>query len=249
MSDLLRANKITTSFVGEGVMQGTFYKTHDKLVQVTSADEAVVNAGFALVVAEGEELSSSDKLAQFKDWLQANATLFGVFYDTVDRRSADNKFPSTYNEENLVPTAQVVLIGQAEVIVEKAQRTLDAMIKNKQLAEGTSMSVNIGDGEMNIQETYANGNLKYADVKFPVEFSVEGHGSVEVTVPVKLVSGQVSKPRELQHNEETLSFTITTIKTILGLGVKKASKEDEVAEEKADEEVAVAEEAPVADAE
>lgn len=237
MSELLRANKITASFIGEGVMQGTFYKTHDKLVQVTSADDAVVNAGFKLVEVEGEELTSSDKLAQFKDWLQANASLFGVFYDAVDRRSADNKFPSTYNEENLPATAQIVLINQVTVIAEKAQRTLDAMIKNGQLAEGTTMTINIEEGEMNVQETYGNGNLKYADVKFPVEFAVEGHGSVIVIVPVKLVSGQVSKPRELVHEDATLSLTVTTIKTILGLGVKKAKN--------AEEEVAAAEEGTV----
>jgi len=222
MSELIRANKVTARFEGEGVIVGTFYKTHDKLGEVKSNSTEVVGLGYkmpeSIPASEGVEpveVTPKQKLDSFKEFLQVNATAFGFTYDPIDRRNNGNKYPSKYDEPTLLDTATKILSEKMGELVASVQKTVDGYIKNKIMDAGSQITCNIGVGNIAVQEKYKNENLKYADATFPVTVGIGAQDavgpSIALNVVIKLVSGQIKKPREL----DKYPMTITGLKTAL----------------------------------
>lgn len=226
---LVRSNKVTAYWEGDGVAIGQFYRTHDKVLTVKSSDADVANAGF--VFPEGTEeapVTAQQKLEAFKTFLMTNAAVFGIQYDPVDRRADEFKFPNRYDNENIIEYSGKILGSAMDSAVEKVNNNVVAnMIKSGHLAEGTEVKFGIGDATVLVTEEYKNGGIKYADVVYPVAFAVDGV-QVVTEATVQLVSGQLKKPRELKDT----ALTMTAIKAYLvdnGLlpKIEKAKKDSE----------------------
>lgn len=229
MSDLTRANRVTAYWKGEGIAVGVFYKTHDKIMELLSNDQLVVNAGFTM--PEGSEeapITAQDKLASFKNFLQTNASSFGIQYDPVDRRDDEFKFPNKYDEETFKEYSRKMVVKSVSETLDKVQKNVIAnLVKSGNLPEGSEVNYGIGDEpEITIKESYNNGNIKYAIAKYPVALQV-GEQIVNTYCTAEVVSGQLKKPREL----EDAVLTQTGIKSLLienGLipKIEKPAKED-----------------------
>lgn len=257
MAELLRANKVTTKFEN-GVAVATLYKTHEKLGFVRSDDALVAQLGFVMPESvdadpdngvDAVQVSPSEKLGAFKEFVQTNATHFGYVYDPVDRRADSNKFPSTYQNDNFAEWARVAIEEKIAEVVESTQKHVDSLVKNSQLPAGSTLTYEIGEETISVTESYANGNLKYADAIFPITFIVGSVGT-NVDVKVSIISGQLRKPREF--NDE-YQLTMTGLKTMLTSALVIPEKVVEKAEKdpfdlmKKDELLAVAEEYKIED--
>lgn len=229
---LVRSNKVTAYWEGDGVAIGQFYRTHDKVLTVKSNENSVVDAGF--VFPEGTDeapVTAQQKLEAFKTFLMTNAAVFGISYDPVDRRAEEFKFPNRYDEENIKEYSKKMLENALASATEKVRNNVIAnMIKAGNLAEGTDIKFGIGDATVNVTEKYNNGGIKYAEVVYPVAFAI-GEQQVVTEGTVQLVSGQLKKPRELKD----VALTMTAIKSYLveaGLlpKIEKPKKDAETAD-------------------
>ena len=211
--ELVRSNKVTAYWEGDGVAVGVYYKTHTKLAEKRSNDADVVAAGF--VMPEGTDeapITAQEKLAAFKTFLQVNASTFGIQYDPVDRRADEFKFPNKYDEETFKEYSKKMAEKSIGETLDKVQKNVVAnMIKSGHVAEGTAINFGIGDAEIEIKEAYANGNIKYADAKYPIVLQV-GDATVDTSCTISAVSGQLKKPRELADG---VVLTQTGIKTFM----------------------------------
>lgn len=204
--NMIRANKVTAYWEGEGVAAGVFYKTHTKIATVHSDDEAVTAAGF--VMPEGTEespITAAQKLEAFKNFICANAAVFNISYDPVDRRDETYKFPTHYDESNVMEYSKKMLTVALEKVLGSVQtNVVDRMVKAGHLPEGTTVQYGTADGSVDITEKYNNGFIKYAIITYPVAIAVGG-SQVETTVAVELVSGQIKKPRAIGDTVMTMS--------------------------------------------
>lgn len=196
--NLVRSNKVTAYWEKDGVATGVYYKTHDKLVEKKSNDTDVIAAGFVMPTGTEEApVTAQEKLAAFKDFLMNNAEAFGIKYDPVDRRADAFKFPSKYDEATFAEYSKKMVERAIGETLEKVQKNvINNMIKSGHVADGTEANFGVGTPEITIKESYANGNIKYADAKYPVVLQVND-ATVETTCTVNAVSGQLKKPREL----------------------------------------------------
>ena len=194
--ELVRSNKVTAYWEGDGVAVGVYYKTHTKLAEKRSNDADVVAAGF--VMPEGTEeapVTAQDRLAAFKNFLMVNASVFGIQYDPVDRRADEFKFPNKYDEETFKEYSKTMAEKAIGETLGKVQKNVIAnMIKSGHVAEDTEVNYAIGDAEIEVKESYSNGNIKYADAKHAVIIQVNDV-TVETSCVVSVVSGQLKKPR------------------------------------------------------
>lgn len=196
--DLTRSNKITAYWTGEGVAIGVFYKTHTKLLEKKSNDADVIAAGFVMPEGtEQEPANAQDKLAAFKNFLQVNASMFGIMYDPIDRRDDKFKFPNSYNNDTFADYSQQMATRSIEETLDKVQKNvIDNMVKGGHIPAGTEIAFGIERKDIEIKELYSNGNIKYADAKYGVKLQV-GEKVAETTCTVSAVSGQLKRPREL----------------------------------------------------
>ena len=242
--ELVRSNKVTAYWEGDGVAVGVYYKTHTKLAEKRSNDADVIAAGF--VMPEGTDeapITAQEKLAAFKTFLQVNASTFGIQYDPVDRRADEFKFPNKYDEETFKEYSKKMAEKSIGETLDKVQKNVVAnMIKSGHVAEGTTVNFAIGDAEVEIKESYANGNIKYADAKYPVVLQV-GDVMVETSCTISAVSGQLKKPRELADG---VVLTQTGVKTFMIENALLPKIEKPVkAEESEDADIPTAEDADV----
>ena len=238
MSELTRSNRITAYWQGEGIAVGVFYKTHTKIKEVHSNDADVLAAGF--VFPQGTEenpVTAQDKLAAFKTFLQVNASAFGMEYDPVDRRADEYKFPNKYNEENLPEYSKQMAEKAVGDCLDKIQKNVidGSLVKAGLLADGTEIGFAMGDGQIDVKESYSNGNIKYANVSYPIIISV-GDANHETSINVDVVSGQLKKPRELADGTPLTQTGVKTVLTDAGILPKlekpaKAESSDEDGEE------------------
>lgn len=230
MSELIRSNKVTAFWQGEGVARGVFYKTHNKIKEVLS-DEV---EGFAF--PEGDEenpTTAQDKLAAFKNYLMINATQFGIEYDPVDRRADEFKFPNKYDEETFKEYSKTMAETAISAVLEKVQKNVidGSLVKQDLLVEGTEVAFAVGDTpEISIGESYNNGNIKYAEATYPVAITVNGE-TANSAIVVQVVSGQLKKPRELSDGVVLTQTGIKNFLTEQGIlpeipKKEKASEED-----------------------
>lgn len=246
MSELTRANKITAYWETAGVAVGVFYKTHTKILKVQSNDADVVAAGFVMPEGTAESpVTAQEKLTAFKNFLQVNASVFGIQYDPVDRRSDEFKFPNKYDEETFRQYSKEMAQKSVDAVLVKVQNNVvNNMIKSGHIADGTVVEGVVDDMlVMDIKESYNNGNIKYADATYPVFIQV-GDNTIETSIVVSVVSGQLKKPRELADD---VVLTQTGVKTLLienGLlpKIEKPSKDKDADAEVEDTEVEMAEE-------
>ena len=212
MNELTRANKITAYWEGNGVAVAVFYKTHSKIKSVNSNDEAVTKAGFVMPEGTTEApITASQKLEAFKNFICANASVFGITYDPVDRRSDDFKFPSHYDETSVMEYSKKMLSSAIEGVLKSLQTNIiDKMAKDGKLSATANVQYGIGDGKLNTTEKYGNGFLKYATVEYPVAFAVDGK-QTQKNITVDLVSGQIKKPRAIGDTV----LTMTGVKDLL----------------------------------
>lgn len=228
-TNLTRANKVTAYWEGEGVAVGVFYKTHSKLMVLRSTDEQVVTAGF--VMPEGTEeapVNAAEKLAAFKNFITANASVFGITYDPVDRRDDTYKFPSRYDEVNILEFSKKMLTIAIEKTLGSVQsNVVDRMVKAGNLPEGSMVQYGVGDGKVIVTEKYGNGYIKYATVQYPVAIAV-GDKQMETSMTVDLVSGQIKKPRNIGDTTLTMS-SVKDMMVEAGVlpKIEKKPKEDE----------------------
>lgn len=218
--ELVRANKATAYWSGNGVAVANFYKTHDKVAAVKSDDQSVVDAGFKMPEStENMQVTAQDKLAAFKNFVLANASVFGVQYDPVDRRTDEFKFPNKYTEELFREYSRKIAISAIGTMVGKVQsNVIDRMIKGGHKQAGTVLDYGISEApaSVEISESYKNGNLKYANAVYDIVFQVgtdeKDAAQVQSTIKVELVSGQIKKPREFGDG---LALTTVGIKGFL----------------------------------
>jgi len=256
---LKRSNKITVQSVGEGVLKASFYRTHTKLAEVLSSDETVVGAGFVMPVGidaiapdeengiegvEGVKVTPKERSDAFRDFVQENAKLFGFNFDPVDRRSADNVFPKTYeNAEAVASSARKVTDMKMISISEAIQKKIDKMVEKEKLPAGCKLIFEVQDGiTTEVTEEYTKGNVKYAQSKVSVEIGLEDVDNTIVIsdIPVFLRSGCIAKPKVLvsadeENGIEEVAFTTTAIHTrLVEAGIfpviVKPVKEDKVEE-------------------
>lgn len=235
--NLKRANKVTAYWEGNGVAVAIFYKTHDSVASVKSSDEVVAALGFVMPEdAEDRKFTAAQKLESFKTFVQANAASFGILYDPIDRRDDAFKFPGKYNTENVIEYAsQMLSMALSKTLTSVQSNVVDKMVKAGTLPEGSAISVGTGNPELSITESYNNGNIKYATVKYPVAIAV-GDKSITTSVSVDVVSGQIKKPR---HIGDTV-LTMSGVKTMLVDGgvLPKKPESESPAEDKAEEQAA-----------
>ena len=180
-----RANKVTAYWEGDGIAVGVFYKTHTKLATVRSNDQSVLSA--------------------FKNFICANAAVFGIQYDPVDRRDDTYKFPSHYDEVNVLEFSKKMLTVAIEKVLGSIQtNVVDRMVKAGNLPGGSMVQYGVGDGNVAITEKYGNGYIKYATITYPVAIAVDDK-QTETSVTVDLVSGQIKKPRTIGDTVMTMS--------------------------------------------
>jgi hypothetical protein len=244
--ELLRANKITAVFSGEGVITASFYRTHTKLGVIKSDDAKIAELGYVAPVAgEGEEITPTQKLIHFKEFIQLNAVQFGYTFDPVDRRSEGNKFPSKYDAKIFAETGIAVVTGRVAEITVSLQKSVDSLVKSKALAGGSVITSEVistaDDLVVNPTEAYKDGSLKYADAEVAVRFTLNGL-QFDTVVPINLVSGQLKKSREIGADKQPL--TVTSVKKILVEAnllpvVEKVKEEETVAEVTAEGETVV----------
>lgn len=128
-----------------------------------------------------------------------NATQFGIEYDPVDRRADEFKFPNKYDEETFKEYSKTMAERSISAVLEKIQKNVidGSLVKQELLVEGTEVAFAVGDTpEIEIGESYNNGNIKYAEATYPVAITVNGE-TANSAVTIQLVSGQLKKPREL----------------------------------------------------
>lgn len=245
-NELTRSNKVTAYWEGDGVAVGCFYKTHTKIKEIRSTEDEVIVAGFAMPTGTEEApATAQEKLAAFKTFLQVNAATFGIQYDPVDRRADEFKFPSKYDEDTFKEYSKKMVEKSISECLDKVQKNVVAnMIKSGHLADDVEANYGIGEAEIEIKESYNNGNIKYATAKYQVVLQV-GDATVDTTCTVEAVSGQLKKPRELADG---IVLTQTGVKAFMidnGLlpKIEKPAKEDKT--EDADEKAVV--EMPTAD--
>lgn len=228
MSDtqnLVRANKCTAYWGGNGVAIGNFYKTHDKVCMIRSDDDSVVQAGFTMPESTEENpVTAQDKLASFKNFIMTNATAFGIQYDPVDRRPKDYQFPHTYHEDAFKEFSYKMAVAVLTDVMAKVQASvIDKLVKGGHKPEGTQVDFGIEDTpySLDITESYKNGNLKYAIAKYNIIMQVaviDANGAtiepvqIKSTINVELVSGQIKKPRKFGDD---ISLTAVGIKQFL----------------------------------
>lgn len=229
MSELVRANKVTAYWEGNGVAVGAFYKTHSKIMEKKSTDEDVVSAGF--VMPEGTDetpVTAQEKLSAFKTFLQVNAATFGIQYDPVDRRNDEYKFPSKYDEETFKEYSKKMVEKAIGDVLEKVQKNvIPGMIKSGNLADNTEINFGIGEAEIDVKESYKNGNIKYADAKYDIALQV-GDNTVNTSCTASVVSGQLKKPREIADGIVLTQNGIKTFMVENGLlpKIEKPNKEE-----------------------
>lgn len=212
MSELTRANKVTAYWEAGSVACAIFYKTHDKIKTIRSTDVEVMTAGFQMLEGTDEApVTAQQKLQSFKDFVAANAAVFGIQYDPVDRRADEFKFPSRYDANNVLEYAEKVLGMALDKVTESIQNNVvERMIKSGHLAEGAAIGYAVGDAQLDITENYANGFIKYATISYPVALTVDGN-TANTTITVELVSGQLKKPRNIGDTV----MTMTGVKELL----------------------------------
>lgn len=210
---LVRSNKITAFWQGEGVAVGIFYRTHDKIKEVHSNDPEVQNAGFTFPEGTDEApVTAQDKLSAFKTFLCVNATTFGIQYDPVDRRADEFKFPSKYDEDTFTEYSKKMAEKAITDTLDKVQNNIvNKMVEQGHLPEGTEIDLGIGEPTIAVKESYKNGNIKYADAVYPVVIQIADK-RVETVCTVSAISGQLKKPRELSDG---VVLTQTSIKNLL----------------------------------
>jgi len=240
MSELTRSNRITAYWQGEGIAVGVFYKTHTKIKEVHSNDADVMAAGF--VFPQGTEenpVTAQDKLAAFKTFLQVNASAFGMEYDPVDRRADEYKFPNKYNEENLPEYSKQMAEKAIGDCLDKIQKNVidGSLVKAGLVEDGTEIGFAMGDGQIEVKESYANGNIKYANVSYPIIISV-GDQNHETSINVDVVSGQLKKPRELADGTPLTQTGVKAVLTDSGI-LPKLEKPAKAESDEAGDEVAV----------
>lgn len=203
----------------------------------------------APVAGEGEEITPTQKLTHFKEFIQANAVQFGYTFDPVDRRSEGNKFPSKYDAETFAETGIAVVTARIAEIGASLQKSVDSLIKAKALGEGSVIEAEVmstvEDLVVNATETYKDGSLKYADAQVAVSFVLNGL-QYDTVVPINLVSGQLKKSREIGEDKQPLTATsvkkILTTANLLPVVEKKEKEKEGVATDVAEP---VTEETPV----
>lgn len=228
MENLVRVNRVTAQFVGEGMAQVSLYRTHDKLATLRTDDPKFVELGFVMPESvdadpekgiEAVQVTPKQKLDALKDFIMLNASRLGYLYDPQDRRTAENKFPSSYDEAKFSEFAVTVVAEKIKKIREQIKKNLVALAKTGQLSEGAELTAELKCDKVEIAENYKNGNIKYGTAVVSINLGISG---IDATLPVvsevSLVSGQLKKPREIYkagENNETLAFTVTGIKGLL----------------------------------
>lgn len=224
-----RANKVTAYWEGDGIAVGVFYKTHTKLATVRSNDQSVLSAGFTMPEGTDEApVNAADKLTAFKNFICANAAVFGIQYDPVDRRDDTYKFPSHYDEVNVLEFSKKMLTVAIKKVLGSIQtNVVDRMVKAGNLPGGSMVQYGVGDGNVAITEKYGNGYIKYATITYPVAIAV-GDKQTETSVTVDLVSGQIKKPRTIGDTVMTMSGVkdLLVAADVLPKVEKKSKKED-----------------------
>lgn len=240
---LVRSNRVTAYWGGNGVAVGVYYRTHDKLAEKKSDDPEVLAAGFKMPEGTQENpATAQDKLAAFKTFLQVNAAQFGIQYDPVDRRADEFKFPNKYTEETFKEYSKQMAEKSIGETLEKVQKNvIGNMVKSGNLPEGSEINFAVGEGEISVKEAYANGNIKYADAKYQVVMQLGDKNPVQTECIVSAVSGQLRKPRELA----ACVLTQTGVKEFLIENGVLPKVEKPAKEEKSEAAPATADGAPV----
>lgn len=191
MADLVRANRVAIRTMGEDIV-AVFYRTHKLLKEVNSNDttwntpEQAVNK---LMVREN-----------FRLWIIENAAEFGIQYDPIDRRSAENtRTPKYETDDMLIKDAESMILPEMRALVDKvtvkypdvewAGVAHDEIVPMTKTGSGKELT---DLGIVNGRYGKGEGNWAWAVVKFTVTIKYKGN-ECYIPVQMQLVSGQLKK--------------------------------------------------------
>lgn len=219
MADLVRANRVAIRTMGEDIV-AVFYRTHKLLKEINSNDttwNAPERAVNKLMVREN-----------FRLWIIENAAEFGIQYDPIDRRSAENtRTPKYETDDMLIKDAESMILPEMRALVDKvtvkypdvewagvAHDEIVPMTKTGSGKELTSLGI------VNGRYGKGAGNWAWAVVKFTVTIKYRGN-ECYIPVQMQLVSGQLKK------TGIGITDFIAKVKTeIIGAGLATAEELD-----------------------
>lgn len=191
MADLVRANRVAIRTMGENIV-AVFYRTHKLLKEINSNDttwNAPEQAVNKLMVREN-----------FRLWIIENAAEFGIQYDPIDRRSAENtRTPKYETDDMLIKDAESMILPEMRALVDKvtvkypdvewAGVAHDEIVPMTKTGSGKELT---DLGIVNGRYGKGEGNWAWAVVKFTVTIKYRGN-ECYIPVQMQLVSGQLKK--------------------------------------------------------
>lgn len=187
---LMRANRVAVKANGENIV-ADFYRTHKAVASIHSENtewKAPENVSNKLAARES-----------FRIWAIEHAEEYGIQYDAVDRRTAENiRTPRYETDDMLIKDAESMIIPEMKTLADKCATKYpiewagvehDEIVPMKTTASGKELSnLGIENGRYGKGE----GNWAWAIIKFTVKFKFKG---TECYIPVQmqLVSGQLKK--------------------------------------------------------
>lgn len=190
MAELMRANRVAVKANGENIV-ADFYRTHKAVATIHSE-----NTDWQAPESATNKLAARES---FRMWAIEHAEEYGIQYDAVDRRSADNiRVPKYETDEILIKDAMGMIVPEMKTLADKCANKYpiewagvehDEIVPMTTTASGKDLSkLNIGNGR------YGNGegNWAWAIIKFIVKFKFKGE-ECYIPVQMQLVSGQLKK--------------------------------------------------------
>lgn len=191
MADLMRANRVAVKANGENIV-ADFYRTHKAVASIHSE-----NTDWSMPENVTNKLAAREN---FRVWAIEHAAEYGIQYDPVDRRSAENtRTPKYENDKMLIDDAMSMILPEMRALVDKVTVKYPAVewagVEHDEIVPMTKTTsgkdlANLGI--LNGRYGKGEGNWAWAIVKFTVTIKYKGN-ECYIPVQMQLVSGQLKK--------------------------------------------------------
>jgi len=218
-----RINKITATFMGDGVSM-SLYRTHNKIGTLTNSDIDIKP------FAESGAANKPAYMAYCKETLinlLQNGGVEGYYYDPKPQNEqAESGMPRKFDANTFAQWSKQIVL---DVTGKMELPGIAVGISDKQ------------DIEPKVDERYKDGAIKYGSTIIPIEIKYDSQPNINAIVTVQIRSGQLSKPKKFVVGDKELGLNPTAIKSLVKGDDKPASK-PVVSQEKIEDAKVVAEE-------